>query len=79
MSIGIPCQVTGGRTMAKGKMSEDEKRWQAEDDIRVMSRAKELEAELAKDPERKERKKRMVEMAKSRMTEMASIASEGKE
>lgn len=65
--------------MAKGKMSEDEKRWQAEDDIRVMSRAKELEAELAKDPERKERKKRMVEMAKSRMTEMASIASEGKE
>lgn len=59
--------------MSKGKMSDDEKRWQAEDDIRVMSRAAELEAELAKDPERK---KRMIEMAKSRMVEMAAIVSD---
>lgn len=59
--------------MAKGKMSEDEKRWQAEDDIRVLSRAEELEAELAKDPERK---KCMIEMAKERMTAMAGIISE---
>lgn len=59
--------------MKKRKMDEDEKRWQTEDDIRVLSRAEELEAELAKDPERK---KRMIEMAKERMTAMASIASE---
>ena len=59
--------------MAKGKMSEDEMKWQAEDDIRILSRAKEVEAELAKDPERK---KRMNELAKSRMTEMAALVGD---
>lgn len=59
--------------MSKGKMSDDEKRWQAEDDIRILSRAKEVEAAHAKDPERK---KCMVEMAKTRMTEMASMVGD---
>jgi hypothetical protein len=59
--------------MGKGEMSADDMKWQAEDDIRVLSRAEELEADLAKDPERK---KRMIELAKSRMTEMAALINE---
>lgn len=62
--------------MAKGKMSDDEKRWQAEDDIRALSKAEEVKAEHAKDPERK---KYMEEMAKKRMMEMASMMGGHKE
>lgn len=59
--------------MGKRKMSDDEKRWETEDDLRCLSRAEELEAELAKDPERR---KRLNEMIKSRMSEMAGLLKE---
>jgi len=32
--------------MAKGKMSDDDKRWETEDDLRCLSRAEELETAL---------------------------------
>jgi molybdopterin-biosynthesis enzyme MoeA-like protein len=59
--------------MAKGKMSEQEKKWETEDDIRALSRAEEVEAELKKDPERR---KRLNEMVKARMSEMAGLLKE---
>lgn len=59
--------------MARGKMSDDEKRWETEDDLRCLSRAEELETALKKDPERR---KRLNEMIKSRMSEMAGLINE---
>lgn len=72
----ICCTGSGPMDKATGKMSADEKRWQAEDDVRILARAKEVEAAHSKDPARK---KACFEEAQRRMTEMAGIVGEASE
>ena len=59
-----------GKGGGMGKMTAEDKKYQAEDDVRILSRAKEVEMAHEKDPERK---KMCQQCAQKKMDEMKAV------